>query len=467
MGFSRTTVSRHSKHLRLVFDQRQTKAATKAVQVTAKARRAILELQLLEDAERLREQIRLPHEYIELRKLDDIGQARFQGGISYTFILPPSGRIYAGCSIHRIGAHTQDHNSTAAGIALQGNDTTNKPTQEQEESLAWPLNHGVEQGFWVHPVLTGGHRDTKATTCPGNAAYPRIPAINKLSISWKPGTRPTAPKPTGMRVLTYGSKGKDVGALQTFLKTCSLYFGTIDESFGPATLTGLKAYQTAVALSPDDSCGLLTWAKVDAGVKPLAKPGPKPPASPAATGGTYMAKKGDLLSMITQRHGTTTAALVKLNGIKDANKINVGQKIKLPAGQKVPAPKPVPPKPPAKQYYTVKRGDALSVIAQRHKTTTAALVKLNGIKNANLITVGQRLRVKQGEHDDSASNHRQNRPVPRQGRRRIRVTSHCAAHRRHHQPRGHRALGTITRGHTQWQRQTSCARPRTPRRLHH
>lgn len=65
MGFSRTTVSRHGKRLGLVFDQRQTKAATKAVQVTAKARRAILELQLLEDAERLRSQIWLPHTYID------------------------------------------------------------------------------------------------------------------------------------------------------------------------------------------------------------------------------------------------------------------------------------------------------------------------------------------------------------------------------------------------------------------
>lgn len=65
MGFSRSTISRHGKRLGLVFDQKQTKAATKAVQVTAKARRAILELQLLEDAERLRAQMWEPHEYVD------------------------------------------------------------------------------------------------------------------------------------------------------------------------------------------------------------------------------------------------------------------------------------------------------------------------------------------------------------------------------------------------------------------
>ena len=44
--------------------------------------------------------------------------------------------------------------------------------------------------------------------------------------------------------------------------------------------------------------------------------------------------------------------------------------------------------------YTVKRGDTLSGIAQRYKTTVAKLVKDNGIKNANLIYVGQKIKIK-------------------------------------------------------------------------
>lgn len=39
--------------------------------------------------------------------------------------------------------------------------------------------------------------------------------------------------------------------------------------------------------------------------------------------------------------------------------------------------------------YTVKKGDTLSEIAAKYNTTTANLVKLNNIKNANFITVGQ------------------------------------------------------------------------------
>lgn len=47
-----------------------------------------------------------------------------------------------------------------------------------------------------------------------------------------------------------------------------------------------------------------------------------------------------------------------------------------------------------KEYYTVKSGDNLTKIAKKYKTTVSALVKLNSIKNPNLIYAGQKLRVK-------------------------------------------------------------------------
>lgn len=45
-------------------------------------------------------------------------------------------------------------------------------------------------------------------------------------------------------------------------------------------------------------------------------------------------------------------------------------------------------------YYTVVRGDTLSGIAKRHNTSVNSLVALNGIQNANLIFVGQKIRIK-------------------------------------------------------------------------
>lgn len=45
-------------------------------------------------------------------------------------------------------------------------------------------------------------------------------------------------------------------------------------------------------------------------------------------------------------------------------------------------------------YHTVKPGETVSGIAKAYKTTSANIIKLNSLKNANLIQVGQRLRVK-------------------------------------------------------------------------
>lgn len=45
-------------------------------------------------------------------------------------------------------------------------------------------------------------------------------------------------------------------------------------------------------------------------------------------------------------------------------------------------------------YYVVRSGDNLSSIASRYGTSVSAIVSLNGLKNANVIYAGQRLRVK-------------------------------------------------------------------------
>lgn len=47
----------------------------------------------------------------------------------------------------------------------------------------------------------------------------------------------------------------------------------------------------------------------------------------------------------------------------------------------------------ANVYYTVKKGDTLSEIAQTYKTTVSKLAQLNDIKNVNLIYVGQKLLI--------------------------------------------------------------------------
>jgi murein DD-endopeptidase MepM/ murein hydrolase activator NlpD len=54
------------------------------------------------------------------------------------------------------------------------------------------------------------------------------------------------------------------------------------------------------------------------------------PAAPVSESKVHKVKRGDTLSAIAGKYGTTVTTLVKLNGIKNPNLIKVGQTIKLP-----------------------------------------------------------------------------------------------------------------------------------------
>jgi hypothetical protein len=50
--------------------------------------------------------------------------------------------------------------------------------------------------------------------------------------------------------------------------------------------------------------------------------------------------------------------------------------------------------PAVAQYYTVKSGDTLGKIAAKYGTTVAGIQKLNGLKDVNRLAIGQKLRIK-------------------------------------------------------------------------
>lgn len=60
--------------------------------------------------------------------------------------------------------------------------------------------------------------------------------------------------------------------------------------------------------------------------------------------------------------------------------------------------------------YLIRRGDTLSGIAARYKTTVAALAQANGIKNVNLIYAGATLRLPGHSGRDSFTPAKPNRP---------------------------------------------------------
>lgn len=93
----------------------------------------------------------------------------------------------------------------------------------------------------------------------------------------------------------------------------------------------------------------------------------------------YIVKKGDTLTKISNLFNVSVDDLVKINNIKDKNLIYVGQKIYI-----------------AKSLtYVVKKGDTLSSIAKMYGMSWKELYEKNKdiISNPNLIYIGQVLKL--------------------------------------------------------------------------
>lgn len=135
-------------------------------------------------------------EVASMRDLERIGQSRFGRGISYTRLVFPGGNVYEGHSIDRIGAHTAGHNTVAVAYSLVGNYEVADMPDAMVDAVAWALAHDFLNG-WIDAVpLDGGHRDLKATACPGRFAYALIGEINRRAKAHVDGAIGLPPAPT-------------------------------------------------------------------------------------------------------------------------------------------------------------------------------------------------------------------------------------------------------------------------------
>jgi lysozyme len=181
--------------------------------------------------------------------------------------------------------------------------------------------------------------------------------------------------------------------------------------------------------------------------KPMGGPQEPPPPQGMGMDGhkggpvacIYIVQRGDTLSQIAARYDVSVADFVRANAIKNPSLIYVGQKFQIPGcrmddppqaqmptmgepemkrpgtqesemrgpdrrerepqepemnknmGQQE-QPKMNKPQPDA-HTYTVRRGDTLSAIAAIYGTDAHTLARVNGIKNMNLIYVGQKLMI--------------------------------------------------------------------------
>lgn len=124
---------------------------------------------------------------------------------------------------------------------------------------------------------------------------------------------------------------------------------------------------------------------------PVSEPRPMPVAlervavQAEANGGgrTHRVRRGESLSVISGRYLVPSRELMSLNGLSDPDRIYVGQVLKISADR---ASGPL-------AVHRVRKGDSLSIIAERNGVARADVMAWNGITDPNRIFVGQKLRL--------------------------------------------------------------------------
>jgi membrane-bound lytic murein transglycosylase D len=124
----------------------------------------------------------------------------------------------------------------------------------------------------------------------------------------------------------------------------------------------------------------------------------------------HRVRRGDTLSRIAAEYRVSLAALMRVNGMTNRSMIRVGQMIRLPTDDATAPPDatlvraelpssegaapvvtPTLASTSAEGVYVVRRGDSIERIANRLGVDARALIAANGIRNSNVIQVGQQL----------------------------------------------------------------------------
>lgn len=129
-----------------------------------------------------------------------------------------------------------------------------------------------------------------------------------------------------------------------------------------------------------------------------AKVGHAEAAEPAPTQSgeelsVYTVQRGDSLSLISMRTGTTVKQLMKINNLKNAN-IRIGQKLhvkKAETAENANAPKAKESASSDEIKHKVKAGEFLGMIAAKYSVTVADIKARNNIKDPRKIRAGQTL----------------------------------------------------------------------------
>jgi len=121
---------------------------------------------------------------------------------------------------------------------------------------------------------------------------------------------------------------------------------------------------------------------------------------PEATYVVHYVRRGETVSGIAKRYGTSVSSIARLNRLSRRYMIRPGQRLKVPSrsGRRYrtayQAPKPLKKEKPDKAVaYTVQSGDSPFTIAQKFNMKLKDLLSINGLRKRSRIFPGQQLWV--------------------------------------------------------------------------
>ena len=119
--------------------------------------------------------------------------------------------------------------------------------------------------------------------------------------------------------------------------------------------------------------------------------------SPAVNKMTYKVQRGDSLWKVARNHGVSMQDLARENNLSSKSQLKIGQSLTLPAGARLLQESEKTPiksssNSSGSQKYKVRKGDSLSVIAWKYKTSVSAIKSASGLKS-DVIRVNQVLTI--------------------------------------------------------------------------
>ena len=126
---------------------------------------------------------------------------------------------------------------------------------------------------------------------------------------------------------------------------------------------------------------------------------------------THRVRKGESLASIAPKYGLSAQRLAEMNGLSTSAQLRAGRRLQLPeqlprvigtpAASSATVVAEVPASPqnataasaPGEDFYVVRRGDSLQLIAARVRVPEGQLLRMNRLKDPDRLYEGQRLRI--------------------------------------------------------------------------